>query len=198
MIEKKLDRKWFNYFSNMRNKYNLRISANKPLVLFLEAKNPEKNKRELLQGNKNDFFDSLDKTARYFSNRYNCIALFETNKINFIIEDIYNFIMSINNEGNFRTHDIVSIFSQYFFEQFNTTYSKEPVYWHCKVFNIAKEKINSYIKFKSKGILNGIIYYNGDRIDISEYLEGNIVIMKNNKEENHESFLDLIDFDNSL
>ena len=42
-MKKNLDRKWFNYFSNMRNKYNLRVSANKPLILFLDAKDSSKN-----------------------------------------------------------------------------------------------------------------------------------------------------------
>ena len=155
-MEEKFDRKWFNYFSNMRNKYNLRISPNKPLILFLDAKDSSKNKRELLKENEDGFFCCLDKTAQYFSKRYNCIVLYGTDEISLIIEDVKNFITSINNENSFRTHDVVSIFSQYFFEYFNNLYSKGIVYWHCKAFNINKEKIVSYVKFKSKGILKGI------------------------------------------
>ena len=237
-MEEKFDRKWFNYFSNMRNKYNLRISPNKPLVLFLDAKDSSKNKRELLKENENSFFASLDKTAKYFSIRYNCMAIWGNDEISLIIEDVNGFIKSINNENSFRTHDIVSIFSQYFFEYFNNIYTKETVYWHCKAFNIAKEKITSYIKFKSKGILkgttsiflqkngvknaysikleekikkseefetfytteeyrNGIMYKNGNKIDLNEYLKGNILIIEEEKNKEN-NYFDLLEFDNSL
>lgn len=237
-MDKNLDRKWFNYFSNMRNKYNLRVSSNKPLILFLDAKDSSKNKRELLEGKENDFFDSMDKTVKYFSTMYSCLAIWGTDEVSFIIEDTYNFINSINNENSFRTHDIVSIFSQYFFEYFNNVYNKETVYWHCKAFNIAKEKVNSYLKFKSKGILkgitsiflkkngvtnaysikleekikrcekietfsmtegyrNGVIYKNGNKIDLNEYLKGNIVVIGQEKKKEND-FFDLIKFDDSL
>ena len=33
MDNKSLEGKWFNYFCNMRHKYNMRISAKKPLVI---------------------------------------------------------------------------------------------------------------------------------------------------------------------
>ena len=115
MEEKEVERKWFNYFSNMRNKYNMRVSANKPLIIFLDAKDSSKNKRKLLKGIENGFFYSLDQTAKYFTSRYNCISIWGTDEISFIIEDTDNFIDSINNEKSYRTHDIVSIFSQYFF-----------------------------------------------------------------------------------
>ena len=237
-MDKNLDRKWFNYFSNMRNKYNLRVSSNKPLILFLDAKDSSKNKRELLEGKENDFFDSMDKTVKYFSTMYSCLAIWGTDEVSFIIEDTYNFINSINNENSFRTHDIVSIFSQYFFVYFNNVYNKETVYWHCKAFNIAKEKVNSYLKFKSKGILkgitsiflkkngvtnaygikleekikrcekietfsmtegyrNGVIYKNGNKIDLNEYLKGNIVVIGQEKKKEND-FFDLIKFDDSL
>ena len=153
MEEKNLDKKWFNYFSNMRNKYNMRVSANKILIIFLDAKDSTLNNRFLLKDRKAGFFDSMGLTARYFTNKYNCLSLWGTDEISFIIEDTDYFISSINNEKNFRTHDIVSIFSQYFFEYFNSVYNGETVYWHCKCFNISKEKLQSYIKFKSKSAL---------------------------------------------
>ena len=156
MEEKNLDKKWFNYFSNMRNKYNMRVSANKILIIFLDAKDSTLNNRFLLKDRKTGFFDSMGLTARYFTNKYNCLSLWGTDEISFIIEDTDFFISSINNEKNFRTHDIVSIFSQYFFKYFNSVYNGETVYWHCKCFNISKEKLQSYIKFKSKGILKGV------------------------------------------
>ena len=239
MGEKSLDKKWFNYFSNMRNKYNLRVSANKILIIFLDAKDSTLNKRLLLKDRKDGFFDSMGLTARYFTNKYNCLSLWGTDEISFIIEDTDYFISSINNEKNFRTHDIVSIFSQYFFEYFNSVYDGETVYWHCKCFNISKEKLQSYIKFKSKGILKGVtsiflkqngiknsygikleeklkmcedyegydsikeyqdgcLYYNGDRIDVREYIKGNIVILDEDEEKEKSDFFDLEDFDKLL
>lgn len=156
MEGKVLDRKWFNYFSNMRNKYNMRLSANKPIILFLDAKDSSKNRRNLLYDKKNGFFDAMGLTAKYFTTKYNCVAIWGTDEISFIIENTDNFIDSINNEKNYRTHDVASIFSQYFFEQFNNVYEGETVYWHCKCFNIAKEKVESYLRFKSKGIQKGV------------------------------------------
>ena len=159
MEEKNLDKKWFNYFSNMRNKYNMRVSANKILIIFLDAKDSTLNNRFLLKDRKTGFFDSMGLTARYFTNKYNCLSLWGTDEISFIIEDTDFFISSINNEKNFRTHDIVSIFSQYFFKYFNSVYNGETVYWHCKCFNISKEKLQSYIKFKSKDRICIFLYY---------------------------------------
>lgn len=237
MEEKNLDKKWFNYFSSMRNKYNMRVSANKPLIIFLDAKDSSKNNRILLKGRENGFFNSMELAAKHFSARYNCISIWGTDEISFIIENTDNFIDSINNEKSYRTHDIVSIFSQYFFEYFNSLYDGETVYWHCKCFNIAKEKVQSYIKFKSKGILKGVtsiflkqngirhaygikleeklklckeyetyssieeykeglLYYNGNRIDLNEYFKGNITILDEKNEK--VDFFDLMDFDKSL
>lgn len=234
MEEKVQDKKWFNYFSNMRNKYNMRVSHNKPIVIFLDAKDSSKNNRTLLEGKRNGFFDTMGQTAEYFTKRYNCISIWGTDEISFIIEDTDKLIDSINNEKSYRTHDIASIFSQYFFEYFNNVYEGEIVYWHCKCFNIAKEKIQSYIRFKSKGILKGItsiflkqngvrnaygikleekikmcknyenyslieeykdgaLYCNGNKIDLNEYLKGNIVILDEEKEK--QEFFDLRDFD---
>lgn len=238
MEENNPDKKWFNYFSNMRKKYNMRVSANKPLVLFLDAKDSAKSHRELLQNKPNDFFYAMGKTAEFFSKKYNCIAIYGTDEISFIIEDTNNFIDSINNEKSYRTHDIVSIFSQYFFEKFNSVYDGEIVYWHCKCFSIAKEKVNSYLKFKSKGILkgitaiflkkqgvknangiklvqkikmcnsykayknlkeyeNGVLYFDGKKVDVNEYINGNIVYINDN-EKTEKPVFDLKAFDDLL
>lgn len=227
------DRKWFNYFSTMRKKYNMRVSANKPIVLFLDAKDSSKNHRDLLENTSNDFLNSMGSVAECFSRRYSCLAIYGTDEISFIIENTEEFIDSINNEKSYRTHDIVSIFSQYFFEEFNKVYDGETVYFHCKCFNIAKEKVESYIKFKSKGILkgvtsiflkkqgiknaygiklvnklemcndyesyqliqdykDGVLYSNGNRINLKEYLNGNIVYIEEaNKKKKEEIVLDL-------
>lgn len=108
------------------------------------------------------------------------------------------------------------------------------VFWNCRCFNISKEKVQSYIRFISKEILDnitniflkqnginsygikleerlkmcrsyetysyiseekdGVLYHNGDRIDLNEFLNGNIVRI----EKNESDFFDLIEFDNSI
>ncbi len=110
------------------------------------------------------------------------------------------------------------------------------VFWNCRCFNIPKEKVQSYIRFRSKEILDnitniflkqnginshsiklgekleicksyeefsfisddkeGVLYHNGDRIDLNEFLNGNIVSIENRNDEN--DFFDLIEFDNSI
>ena len=237
MEAKVRDRKWHNYFYNMRNKYDMRLSANKPIVLFLEAKASLKSKTNLLDDKKNGFFDAMTLAAKYFTIKYNCIAIGGTKEISFVIENTDDLIQSINNEKKYRVHDVAAIFSQYFFEQFNNIYDGEKVYWTCKCFNISKEKIESYLRFKSKGIQkriveiflqqqgdkstygikleekikkcqnyesyslieeykDGILYYNGKKIKLNEYLKGHIVILKDQKDT--EEFFDLTDFDSLL
>lgn len=43
---------------------------------------------------------------------------------------------------------------------------------------------------------DGVSYYNGKKIDLNEYLKGNIVVLKDKKDT--EGFFDLMDFDNLL
>lgn len=236
MEEKTIDRKWHNFFSNMRNKYNMRLSENKPIVISLNAKYIFNNNRDLLYDKENKFYETIELISKYFTTRYSCIAIWGYNEISFIIEKTGNFIETINNEKNYRTHDIASIFSQYFFEHFNKEYEGEDIYWNCRCFNIKTEKIVSYLKFKSKEIQKkvianflkkkmieenrmnlveklkkckeyeefsnieeyekGILYYIGKKIDLHEYINGKIIVLKDNKVS--EDFLDLINFDNLL
>ncbi len=42
----------------------------------------------------------------------------------------------------------------------------------------------------------GVLYHNGDKIDLNEFLNGNVVSIENNNNEN--DFFDLIEFDNSI
>lgn len=112
----------------------------------------------------------------------------------------------------------------------------DTVFWNCRCFNIPREKIKSYIRFKSKELLDnitniflkqnrininmkkieerlkmcksyenfsfiledkdGILYYNGNRIDLKEFLKGNIISIENNS--NNNNFFDLTEFDNSI
>ena len=236
MIDKIPEKKWVNYFSNLRNKYNTRVSKNKVLIIFLDAKDSSKNKINLLRGSNDDFFMSVQKTTKVFTQKYNCLAICGTDEISFIFENSDELINTINNEKKYRTHDIVSIFSQYFFEYFKNSYNKSTIYWHCNCFNIPSDKVNSYLKYKSRGILKGttafflkqkgvknangiklvekmklfytyadypliddykegIVYLNGNRRVLDEYLHGKIVKTDLEKNFNETDTFDLEEFD---
>lgn len=124
MEENEVERKWFNYYGNIRNKYDVRVSINKPLTVSLSAKFLSQNERDLLINKENNFFDSMKKTVKFLTIKYNCIAICGSNKISFIIEDVESFAGSIHNDKKYRVHDITSVFSQYFFECFNNLYSR--------------------------------------------------------------------------
>ena len=80
------EKKWFNYFNNIRNKYNTRASKSKPLVIFLNAKNSTKNHINLFKESNNDFFFALQKSAQFFTKRYDCLSIFGTDEISFIFK----------------------------------------------------------------------------------------------------------------
>ena len=124
MEENKIERKWFNYYGNIRNKYDVRVSINKPLIVSLDAKFLLENEKNLLINKEKNFFNSMKKTVKFFTNKYKCIAICGSDKISFIIENVENFAGSIHNDKKYRVHDITSVFSQYFFEYFNNLYNR--------------------------------------------------------------------------
>ena len=124
MEENEVERKWFNYYGNIRNKYDVRVSINKPLIISMDTRLLSRNERNLLINEENNFFDSMKKTVKFFTIKYSCIAICGSNKISFIIEDVENFAGSIHNDKKYRVHDIISVFSQYFFEYFNNLYNR--------------------------------------------------------------------------
>ena len=71
MEENKVERKWFNYYGNIRNKYDVRVSIKKPLIVSLEAKFLSGKEKNLLINTENNFFDSMKKTVKFFTNKYN-------------------------------------------------------------------------------------------------------------------------------
>ncbi len=226
---------WKDYFLNLRNKYSMRVSSKEPLVINLDGKNITKSGKFSLvdNTNSNSFFGIMEKTVQYFTKKYNCIAIFGTDEVSFIFEKPLLLINDINDKSNKKNDEIISMFSQYFFDYFNTLNQIEKVFWHGECFSIPNGKINSYIKYKVssiknvvttyflkkngvknagkikleekieqckkydyyesnlKDIIDGVLYYNGDRIDINEFLNGNMVVIR--KEENGNTTNDYID-----
>lgn len=221
-------KKWNDYFGNIRAKYDLRVNPKKPLVIFLDGKNVTTGKDfNLLNSGKDSFIDVMEQTVKYFTYQYDCIAICGVDEVSFIMKSAESIIDKINSSRNFRSNEITSVFSQYFFEYFNKINKNNVVYWHAKCYSIPTQKVQSYIKYRSKVIFNtfttyflkknmvknagkmnpedkiklckqmdyyddiekyarGIVYYKGEQIDLDEYLNGNIKIVKENKKENSE------------
>lgn len=151
--------KWSNYFVKIQNKYNLKLSINKPLVIFLDGKDITKSlNHNLILESKKSFNDIFDQTIKHLSKQFNCLAISGVDEVSFIIED-HSLLKKKLNYKNFKTHDIVSLFSQLFYKYFNDRYINKPVYWHCKCSNIPIGKINSYIKFRSLTIYELYLTY---------------------------------------
>lgn len=226
---------WNDYFANLRNKYNMRVSSKNPLIINLDGKNITKGGIFSLLDNtsNNSFLGVMEKTVEYFTRKYNCISIFGTDEVSFIFEDPMILINDINSKENKKTDEIISMFSQYFFDYFNTLNEKEKIYWHGECFSIPAGKVNSYILYKMKSIknvlttyflkkngvkdagkikleqkieeckkydyyesnlkdiLNGILYYKGERIDNEEYLQGNIKVISKTPKKDNTDFLDL-------
>lgn len=153
------DIKWYNYFIKMQNKYNLNMNINKPLIIFVDGKNITKSLNcNLIQENKNSFNDIFEQTIKYYSKEFDCLAISGVDEVSFILKNGRKLKEKLSYK-NLKAHDIVSVFSQLFYEYFNERYLKEPVYWHCKCSNIPIGKINSYIKFRSLTIYELYLTY---------------------------------------
>lgn len=228
---------WNDYFGNIRNKYNMRVSRSKPLVIDLDGKNVTTSVIfSLVDNSEGGFLDIMEQTVKHFTAEYNCLAIFGVDEVSFIFENAESIIDKINKSKNFKSDEIISIFSQYFFEYFNKLNMKQTIYWHGKILSIPEQKIKSYILYKSQSILNvfttyflkknmikdaghinldekiklckenqyykeieqyerGILYFKGERIDLGEYLNGNIKIISPTEKQKAE-YIDLKAFDN--
>lgn len=153
------NKKWSNYFLGIENKYNLKINVNRPIVIFIDGKDTTKSlKHNLIQENKNSFNDIFEQTIKYFSEKFNCVAISGVDEVSFILENSKELGKNIY-KINYRAQEIVSLFSQYFYKYFNDKYTNGPVYWHCKCSNIPKGKIKSYIKYRSLTIYELYLTY---------------------------------------
>lgn len=231
---------WNDYFGSIRKKYSMRVSPSKPLVIDLDGKNVTASKEfSLIDPSEGGFVDMMEQTAKHFSEEYNCLAIFGVDEISFIFNSAESIIRTINSSQNYKNDEIISIFSQYFFDYFNGLNSKRKIFWHGKTYSISEDKIKSYIKYKSQSIMNvfttyflkrnmvkdagnieldkklemcnkydtyknieeyasGILYLKGKRIDIEQYLEGNIVYIENEEKKPNIKYIDLKAFDDLI
>ncbi len=226
---------WNSYFFQIQSKYSMRVSFKNPLVIRLDGKDVTKNKKyDLLNNYEGNFRNTLEKTAEFFTRKYKCLAILGSDEISFIFTDPLVVISDLDKEKWNTSNEIISVFSQYFFDYFNEHNKQSKVFWHGKCFSIRNEKINSYIKFRSSIIKNvmttyflskynikmgkekqekreieckklqgyevlediqdGVLYLEGDRIDIIEFYKGNIKKVKSTEHKSSNLYIDLTNF----
>ena len=226
---------WNSYFFQIQSKYSMRVSFKNPLVIRLDGKDVTKNKKyDLLNNYEGNFRNTLEKTAEFFTKKYKCLAILGSDEISFIFTDPLVVISDLDKEKWNTSNEIISVFSQYFFDYFNEHNKQSKVFWHGKCFSIKNEKINSYIKFRSsiiknvmttyflskynikmgkekqekreieckklqgyevlEDIQNGVLYLEGDRIDIIEFYKGNIKKVKSTEHKSSDLYIDLTNF----
>ena len=226
---------WNSYFFQIQSKYSMRVSFKNPLVIRLDGKDVTKNKKyDLLNNYEGNFRNTLEKTAEFFTRKYKCLAILGSDEISFIFTDPLVVISDLDKEKWNTSNEIISVFSQYFFDYFNEHNKQSKVFWHGKCFSIRNEKINSYIKFRSTIIKNvmttyflskynikmgkekqekreieckklqgyevlediqdGVLYLEGDRIDIIEFYKGNIKKVKSTEHKSSDLYIDLTNF----
>ena len=151
---------WNSYFFQIQSKYSMRVSFKNPLVIRLDGKDVTKNKKyDLLNNYEGNFRNTLEKTAEFFTRKYKCLAILGSDEISFIFTDPLVVISDLDKEKWNTSNEIISVFSQYFFDYFNEHNKQFKVFWHGKCFSIRNEKINSYIKFRSSIIKNVMTTY---------------------------------------
>ena len=226
---------WNSYFFQIQSKYSMRVSFKNPLVIRLDGKDVTKNKKyDLLNNYEGNFRNTLEKTAEFFTRKYKCLAILGSDEISFIFTDPLVVISDLDKEKWNTSNEIISVFSQYFFDYFNEHNKQSKVFWQGKCFSIRNEKINSYIKFRSsiiknamttyflskynikmgkekqekreieckklqgyevlEDIQNGVLYLEGDRIDIIEFYKGNIKKVKSAEHKSSDLYIDLTNF----
>lgn len=228
---------WNNYFAQIRKKYSMRISLKEPLVINLDGKDVTKNANiNLFIKHKNGFLEAMEKTVCYFTKKYNCISIFGADEVSFIFMKPIELIKDLNSDLNNYSNEIIAVFSQYFFDYFNTMTNIQKIFWHGKCFSIPSGKVNSYIKYKNrlienvittyllkrnnivdagkmkseerikkckeykeydelKKVMDGILYLNGDRIDIQEFLKGNIKKIDTEEKRIEDEYFDITKWD---
>ncbi len=140
-----------------------------PLVIRLDGKDATKNKEiNLLDKSETGFLGALIKSAYYFSQKYKCYAVIGSDEISFICENPMDIISDMGSDKSPHSNEIISVFSQFFFQYFNHFDHHKIVYWHAKCFSIPKEKVISYVKYRSRIIENVLVTYflkrNGKRM----------------------------------
>lgn len=152
---------WNNYFYQIQTKYSMRLSLSKPLVIRLDGKGVTRDQGiNVMEKYKGSFFYAMEEAAKHFSRKYKCLCIFGSDEISFIIDDPMIAINDLepSDKTNY-SNEIIAMFSQYFFDFFNTVYKGRKIFWHGKCFSINEKKKISYIKYRSRTIENVLVTY---------------------------------------
>lgn len=149
---------WNNYFFQIQKKYNIRVSTKEPLVIRFDGKGITRNKDiNFLDDYKGSFSNSLEECAKYFTEKYHGYSIFGSDEISFIFLDPMQVIKDLDPSDNSTySNEIIAMFSQYFFNHFNSFNRHYKIFWHGKCFSIKLEKLNSYVKYRV-GIIKNVM-----------------------------------------
>jgi len=150
---------WNNYFFQLQKKYNMRISTKMPLIVRFDGRGVTRNKAiNFFEKFENSFSNSLEKTAKYFSEKYQCFSIFGSDEISFIISNPNLLIEDLEpSDKTQHSQELIALFSQYFFDYFNHFDAHQKIFWHGKCFSIPQNKIKSYLKYRSNIIKNVLV-----------------------------------------
>ena len=149
---------WNNYFFQIQKKYNIRVSTKEPLVIRFDGKGITRNKDiNFLNNYKGSFSNSLEESAKYFTEKYHGFSVFGSDEISFIFLNPMEVIKDLDPSDNSTySNEIIAMFSQYFFNYFNSLNKHYKIFWHGKCFSVKEEKIISYIKYRV-GIIKNVM-----------------------------------------
>lgn len=138
----------------------MRLSSKEPLVIRLDGKSVTKNKEHnLMEEVDGSFLQAMKRTIEYFTEKYACYALYGSDEVSFIFTNPVALMADLDSEKDNHSNEIIALFSQYFFQYFNSVNEHRLIFWHAKCFSIPKGKLISYIKFRSRIIENVMVTY---------------------------------------
>lgn len=138
----------------------MRVSTKEPLVIRLDGKDVTKNKTiDLLNLVDNSFLEAMEKSISYFTQKYSCYAIWGSDEVSFIFTNPMKLIADLDSDKCNHSNEIISLFSQYFFQYFNRFDNHKLIFWHAKCFSIPEGKIVSYLKYRSRIIENVLVTY---------------------------------------
>ena len=149
---------WNNYFFQIQKKYNMRVSLKEPLVLRFDGKGVTRNKNiNFLDDFDGTFSNSLLKTAKYFTEKYSGFALLGSDEISFMFLEPQKVIKDLDpSDKSPYSNEIIAMFSQYFYNYFNSFNLHYKIFFHGKCFSVKNEKLTSYMKYRM-GIIKNVM-----------------------------------------
>ncbi len=146
----------FNYFKTIELKYKYQLSKSKPIVVRFDGKNITKSKQFDLS-KKNEFTSALLSTTEQIVNRFDsCIAYVAIDEVNIIFtdpNDFFNYYTTNSDSLQYCLSMIQQDFLSIFWKHI------PDIFFGVSIFNIPKEKVDSYIKYRKTSAYNVAVTY---------------------------------------